>query len=489
MRRRDAVPCRWPRAGVAGLFEKGGLYLSEDNAHLLRGSDPRKGLRPPVFGKTERTEKVYDFFLEIKKEEKMNLFYDLSMSALPGLMRIHSLFNAKSRDAVRGRSAWRSKLRRELSRLPRNSRIVWFHAASLGEFEQGRPVLETLRQRMPEIKILLTFFSPSGYNVRKDYPGADIVTYLPLDTPAAARDFVRMVRPAAAVFIKYEFWGNFLQRIRKENIPLFLISAHFDARQVFFKPYGRFMRRLLPLFTRIFTQDGESVSLLRSIGVKHCQAAGDTRFDRVMDILQADNTLDFMQTFKGDKKLVVAGSAWPDDERLMRALIASHAGNTGVKFLIAPHDIHPEQVRRLQQSIPGAVLYSRRQTEDLASARVLILDTVGILTKVYSYADMTLVGGGFTRSGIHNVLEPAVFARPVICGPNYAEYIEAVGLKGCGGLSVVGDEEEFIAVVDGFLRDGKAFSHSAVASRDFVRNNAGATGKIVDTLVETLARK
>ena len=419
----------------------------------------------------------------------MNIFYDLSMSALPGLMRVHGVFSAKSRDAVRGRSNWRRKLRGKLETLPAGSRIVWFHAASLGEFEQGRPVLEALRQRMPQVRILLTFFSPSGYKVRKDYPGADIVAYLPLDTPSAARDFVRMVRPAAAVFIKYEFWGNFLQRIRKENIPLYLISARFDARQVFFKPYGRFMRRLLPLFTRIFTQDGESVSLLRSIGVKNCQAAGDTRFDRVMDILSADNTLPFMETFKDGKKLVVAGSSWGADELLIKALIRSRQDDPGVKYLIAPHDIHPEQVARLCESLPGAVLYSQRDASDLVSARVLILDTVGILTKVYSYADITLVGGGFTRSGIHNVLEPAVFGRPVLCGPNYADYIEAVGLKGCGGLTVVGDADEFIGAVDRFLSDGKAFAHSAVASRDFVRNNAGATEKIVETLVGALNEK
>ena len=367
----------------------------------------------------------------------MNIFYNLSMRTLPGLLRVHGVFNTKSRQAAVGRNHWRRTLRQRLAALPQGSRIVWFHAASLGEFEQGRPVLETLRRRMPEVRILLTFFSPSGYNVRKDYPGADIVTYLPFDTPSAARDFVRMVHPAAAVFIKYEFWGNFLQRIHREHIPLYLISARFDARQAFFKPYGRFMRRLLPLFTRIFTQDGESVSLLRSIGIRNCQAAGDTRFDRVADILKRDNTLPFMETFKDGKKLV----------------------------------------------------YTQREGADLASARVLVLDTVGILTKVYSYADLTLIGGGFTRSGIHNVLEPAVFGRPVLCGPNYADYIEAVGLKGCGGLTVVGDCEEFIEAVGRFLDDPKAFAHSAMASRDFVRNNAGATQKIVEALVEELNDK
>lgn len=419
----------------------------------------------------------------------MNIFYNLSMRTLPGLLRVHGVFNTKSRQAAVGRNHWRRTLRQRLAALPQGSRIVWFHAASLGEFEQGRPVLETLRRRMPEVRILLTFFSPSGYNVRKDYPGADIVTYLPFDTPSAARDFVRMVHPAAAVFIKYEFWGNFLQRIHREHIPLYLISARFDARQAFFKPYGRFMRRLLPLFTRIFTQDGESVSLLRSIGIKNCQAAGDTRFDRVADILKRDNTLPFMETFKDGKKLVVAGSAWEKDEELMEALISARASDPGVKYLIAPHDIHPERIRRLCAALPGVVLYTQREGADLASARVLVLDTVGILTKVYSYADLTLIGGGFTRSGIHNVLEPAVFGRPVLCGPNYADYIEAVGLKGCGGLTVVGDCEEFIEAVGRFLDDPKAFAHSAMASRDFVRNNAGATQKIVEALVEELNDK
>ena len=418
----------------------------------------------------------------------MNIFYDLSMSALPGLMKVHSLFNTKSRDAVRGRNNWRRKFKQKLTALPPGNRIIWFHAASLGEFEQGRPVMEALKERLPGVKILLTFFSPSGYNVRKDYPGADIVTYLPLDTPSAARDFVRIVRPSAAVFIKYEFWGNFLQRIRKEDIPLYLISARFDPQQVFFKPYGRFMRRLLPLFTRIFTQDGESVSLLRSIGVKNCEAAGDTRFDRVMDILETDNTLPFMEQFKGDGKLVVAGSAWGGDELLMAGLIADNKEDENVKYLIAPHDIHPEQICRLRDSLPGAVLYSEREKADLGKARVLILNTVGILTKVYSYADVTLVGGGFTRSGIHNVLEPAVFGRPVLCGPNYTGYIEAIGLKGCGGLTVVGDQEEFTAAVRRFLYDEKAFAHSAVACRDFVRNNAGATEKIVSVVAENLEK-
>ena len=291
---------------------------------------------------------------------------------------------------------------------------------------------------MPEVRILLTFFSPSGYNVRKDYPGADIVTYLPFDTPSAARDFVRMVHPAAAVFIKYEFWGNFLQRIHREHIPLYLISARFDARQAFFKPYGRFMRRLLPLFTLIFTQDGESVSLLRSIGIKRCRAAGDTRFDRVADILKRDNTLPFLETFKDGKKLVVAGSAWEKDEELMEALIAARAGDPGVKYLIAPHDIHPERIRRLCAALPDAVLYSKREGSDLASARVLVLDTVGILTKVYSYADLTLIRGRLyplrdpQRIGTGRVRPPGA-VRTQLCRLHRGDRAERLrGIDGSG---------------------------------------------------------
>lgn len=413
----------------------------------------------------------------------MNALYNTAIHALKCGLKIHSSFNSKSRDSVHGRKNWREKLSCGIRSLKGTGPLVWFHASSLGEFEQGRPVIERLKERIPEVRILLTFFSPSGYNVRHDYPLADIVCYLPFDTPSAARDFLDISRPSAAVFIKYEFWGNFLEQTRLHDIPLYLISAKFDRSQVFFKPWGGFMRKLLPLFTHIFTQDAESVKLLEAIDIKNCSCAGDTRFDRVLDILSADNSLPFVERFKGSSKLVVAGSVWPDDEKLFSSLIDEYSIKPGVKFLIAPHNIIENEIDRFTSSIN--VPYQRYSTMDagkLADARVLVLDTVGILTKVYSYADISYVGGGFTASGIHNTLEPAVFSHPVICGPNYRRYGEAVGLKEAGGLAVVSDEKSLSETVHRFLTDAEAHTESGNAAGRFVKENAGATDTIVREL-------
>ena len=388
---------------------------------------------------------------------------------------------------MRGRKNWREKLSCGIRSLKGAGPLVWFHASSLGEFEQGRPVMERLKERMPQARILLTFFSPSGYNVRHDYPLADIVCYLPFDTPSAARDFLDISHPSAAVFIKYEFWGNFLEQTHSRGIPLYLISAKFDSGQVFFKPWGGFMRKLLPLFTHIFTQDTESVRLLDKIGVKNCSRTGDTRFDRVLDILSADNSLPFVERFKGSSRLVVAGSVWPDDEKLFSSLVGEYSANPDVKFLIAPHNIVEDEITRFTSSL--SVPYQRYSTMDagkLADARVLVLDVVGILTKVYSYADISYVGGGFTSSGIHNTLEPAVFSRPVICGPNYRRYGEAVGLKECGGLAVVSDEKSLSETVRRFLTDAGAHAESGDAAGRFVKENAGATDTIVGELTHRL---
>lgn len=425
---------------------------------------------------------------QVASKKNMNAIYNTAIHALKGGIKIHSLFNAKSRDSVLGREKWRKKLSTRMDTIKGQGPLVWFHASSLGEFEQGRPVMERLKERMPEMKILLTFFSPSGYNVRRDYPLADIVCYLPFDTPADARDFLDIMHPSAAVFIKYEFWGNFLEQTHSRGIPLYLISSKFDRGQVFFKPWGGFMRKLLPLFTHIFTQDTESVRLLDEIGVKNCSCAGDTRFDRVLDILPADNSLPFAERFKGASRLVVAGSVWTSDEKLFSSLIGEYSGDCGVKFLVAPHNIVEDEINRFTSSL--SVPYQRYSTMDaekLASAKVLVLDTVGILTKAYSYADISYVGGGFTSSGIHNTLEPAVFSRPVICGPNYRRYGEAVGLKECGGLTVISDEKSLSETVRRFLSDAVACRAAGDAAGGYVRENAGATDTVVTELTSSVA--
>lgn len=361
---------------------------------------------------------------------------------------------------------------------------LWMHVASLGEYEQGLPILEGLRRAYPHHQVLLTFFSPSGYEVKKDSPLAEVVAYLPMDTLANSRKFLDLARPQLAIFIKYEIWPNYLAELKKRAIPTLLASARFTKRQVYFKPYGSFMRKSLRAFDHFFVQDENSMELLRGLGLDNITLGGDSRFDRVLEIARADNRLDFMEAFKNGGFTLVAGSTWPQDEALLIPYINAAQGD--MKFVIAPHQIKEEHIAKIEGALQKKALrYTERRDRDLGDYQVLILDTIGLLNKVYSYAEVAFVGGGFA-TGLHNTLEPAVHGIPVIIGPNYEDFREAVELVGLGGLFPVAQGEGFRAVMEGFKGDAGLLERSGQINRDYVKARAGATHRILGHIAKII---
>ena len=407
----------------------------------------------------------------------MRLLYDLGILLMNAGLRMAAPFNPKARLWVRGR---KDIFRRMAEVVGPDDEVAWLHAASLGEFEQGRPVIEALREACPRYKILLTFFSPSGYEVRKNYAGADWVFYLPADTPRNARRFLRVFRPKVAVFVKYEFWINYLLAMRKEGTRLYLISSIFRRGQIFFRPYGGLFRRALGAFSHIFVQNDESRALLGRIGVRCVSVTGDTRFDRVAEIAAAAKHIDIIDRFKGDKRLFVAGSTWNPDEELLIRLIND---NPDVKFIVAPHEMDEGRMARLAAEAKGGTLRYTQCTPHTAygSKQLLILDTVGILASVYGYATWSYIGGGF-GVGIHNTLEAATFGLPVAFGPNYAKFKEARDLVTLGAARSVKNYDElrtwFIP-----LRDNEDFlQKTSRIAKDYTTRHQGATNIIVKTI-------
>lgn len=373
-----------------------------------------------------------------------------------------------------------------------NAKYVWVHAASLGEFEQGRPLIERIRCEHPEYKILLTFFSPSGYEVRKNYEGADIVTYLPLDTIRNARRFLRAVRPVMAFFIKYEFWYNYLHILRHRNVPVYSVSSIFREEQVFFKWYGYQYRRVLNCFTRFFVQNEESKRLLATIGITNVDVTGDTRFDRVLDIKAAAKQLPVVEAFKSGKRAFVAGSSWQPDEEIFIPYFKNH---TDWQLIIAPHVIgedHLQQIEKLcQQNGRKTYRYTElAQQYDISgvsafadfdfSNSVLIINCFGLLSSIYNYGEVAYVGGGF-GVGIHNLLEAAVWDVPVFFGPNNQRFQEAQELKACrGGLEIV-SKEEFASKMDGFIENNGLLIEISRLAGEYVKSRSGALDKVMDS--------
>jgi 3-deoxy-D-manno-octulosonic-acid transferase len=409
----------------------------------------------------------------------MYFLYDLLVYIASFILRILGLFDAKIRRFVHGRKASFKKLSEALDP---GDRVLWVHCASLGEFEQGRPVIEAARDAFPEKKLVLTFFSPSGYEVRKDYQTADVVCYLPLDTARNSRRFLDLVQPEVAVFVKYEFWPNILRLLRKRRIKTLLISGIFRPQQAFFRWYGSWLRTSLKSITHFFVQDQRSSELLSQIGIENYEVSGDTRFDRVYAITKQDNRLDFMDAFTGNAFTIVAGSTWKDDEKMLVEYINSRVDKS-VKFIIAPHNIHSEDIEKLVKSITRkTALYSKRPEMELESCEVLILDTVGILTKVFSYGHVAYVGGGFTRSGIHNVLEPATFGLPVVIGPNYHKFREAVELVALKACYPVENSQKLSLILDRLYKDQVLRKESGEAALHYIEDHKGATEKIINYL-------
>lgn len=405
----------------------------------------------------------------------MAFLYNLSIFFYSLLIHCAGLFNKKARLWIEGRKNIFTQIKNTIdSEKP----IAWFHSASLGEFEQGMPVIEQLRKLHPEYKILLTFFSPSGYEVRKNYEGADYVFYLPLDTPGNARRFIEMVNPSVVFFIKYEFWFNYIRNLRKKNIPFFVISANFRPEQHFFKWYGGWFRQRLRNITHIFVQNKESLELLKKINITQTTVSGDTRFDRVYAITKNVKTFPAIQKFCEGSDVFVVGSSWPPDEEMIVRLINS--GKTNYKFIIAPHLVDKPHVASLTEKIKGHVVkYSETNKENIIYAKVLIIDCIGILSHVYRYGKIAYIGGGF-GSGIHNILEAATFGMPVVFGPKYHKFQEATALIEEGGAFSISSEAEFKNTIMRLYNNPDLLKQASEIARNFVQKNIGATKIILE---------
>lgn len=418
--------------------------------------------------------------------------YEVGIRLFVAGIRLAALFHPKARLWTAGRRNWRERLR--LPAPGAAPKTLWVHVASLGEFEQGRPLIEAFREQFPDWRIVLTFFSPSGYEIRKNYPHADLVCYLPADTRRNARDFVELIRPDAAIFIKYEFWAHYLLELKKRRIPALLVSALFRENQPFFRWYGGFWRNMLGCFTHFFVQNQDSAKLLQSIGFQNITVAGDTRVDRVLKIAEGAGENEVVAAFKkspsekGGCDLLIAGSTWPPDEILIvEALRRSSTGDTKVVF--TPHDPSPKSVSHLLDLLPQdefgtTLLYSRATPETAPLASSLIIDNIGMLNTLYRYGSVAYIGGGFGK-GIHNTLEPAAFGLPVIFGPKYKKFEEARQFAARGGAFVVHDPEELASVLKK-LRDPAFYEKASRAVRGYLEENKGATVRILSFLKQIL---
>lgn len=414
------------------------------------------------------------------------MLYNIIMYIYQAGIAIYSHFNEKVKKMWIGERAAFGVLQKQVEP---NAKYVWFHAASLGEFEQGRPLIEKIKKEYPNYKILLTFFSPSGYEVRKNYEQADIVTYLPIDTVANAQRFLRIVRPVMAFFIKYEFWYNYLHILRHRNIPVYSVSSIFRPNQIFFRPYGRQYAAVLKCFSHFFVQNDLSKSLLAKIGINNVTVVGDTRFDRVLQIKDNSKKLPLVDKFIGNQdvklangvtnslhRVFVAGSSWLPDEEIFIKYFNEH---NDWKLIIAPHIIADTHLRQILQLLKGkkVVLYTEATETNVADADVLVINCFGLLSSIYHYGDVAYVGGGF-GAGIHNVLEAAVWGIPVVFGPNNKRFAEAQGLLASGGGFEIDNYEKFALIMDGFCSDKAFLQNSGNTAGCFVKQLSGATNKV-----------
>lgn len=405
----------------------------------------------------------------------MLFLYNLIIILASQIVKLVALFSPKVKLFVNGRKEVFPILQ---SKLSPNDKTIWFHAASLGEYEQGLPVIEKIKVQYPNHKIVVTFFSPSGYEVRKNNTVADVTVYLPLDTKSNAQKFIKAINPELVFFIKYEYWPNYLNELKKLEIKTYLISGIFREKQAFFKWYGGFYRNALKTFEYFFVQNESSKNLIQSIGFNNVKISGDTRFDRVVSILERDNSLDFIEQFKDNKTTIVIGSSWPKDENLLVKYINNASDD--IKFIIAPHNIKSEQISNLKSQITkSSVLFSEKSDVDLSNFNVFIIDTIGILTKIYSYADIAYVGGGFGNPGVHNILEPATFGVPIIIGPNYSHFAEAIALVHQEGCISISNQNELNEAFDNLISNEDICHEKGHICSTFVQMNKGATDVIL----------
>lgn len=408
----------------------------------------------------------------------MNFFYNLGIHLFGLVLRLAAPFHVKAAQLLKGRKETWKKLRLFTA----DQKVIWVHCASLGEFEQGRPLIEAIRGKHPDYKIVLSFFSPSGYEVRKNYNLADVVVYLPGDTSANARRFIAAIEPHMVFFVKYEFWYHYYTTLHKKGIPIYSISSIFRQKQVFFKWYGSWYRRILMAVNRFYVQDEKSGDLLKQIGVSDVVVAGDTRFDRVAAIAASAADVPVVRDFAAGARVIVAGSSWPADE----AILAEYLNNTPeeVKMVIAPHEVHASHINQLVQRFRVPVVkYSECQGKDVAKFRVLIIDTIGLLSAIYRYGSVAYIGGGFGK-GIHNTLEAATYGMPVIFGPNHKKFKEAIDLIEVGGGFPIQTAGDFMEVMSQLWnkQSNQALEQASQASAKYVQGMCGATPRIMNDL-------
>jgi 3-deoxy-D-manno-octulosonic-acid transferase len=413
------------------------------------------------------------------KEKNLSFIYNIGIHVTRLGLRCVAPFNKKIKKGVVGRSNTFKILEKKINK---NDKTLWFHCASLGEYEQGLPVFKELKSHYNTHKIVLSFFSPSGYEIRKNSPVADIVVYLPMDTKNNAKRFIDLINPELTVFVKYDIWPNFLNQLKKRKSRAILISAAFRETQSYFKFYGKQLRQALFTFEHIFTQNEGSKKLLHSINYNQVTVSGDTRFDRVFSQLELDNSLDFIETFKDNKLCVVAGSTWPEGEDILANYINNNA-TKDVKFIVAPHNIKLSQIRGFQNKLNvKSILFSEKENEALKKANVFIVDTIGVLSKIYSYADIAYVGGAIGNIGLHNTLEPAVFGVPIIIGKNHSKFPEAKAMIDNGGMFSIANQIEFDNTLTQLLNISDFRKKCGSKNLEFINQNKGAVIQILDYL-------
>lgn len=403
--------------------------------------------------------------------------YNLGIHLLSFVLKVLSLFNSKIKKGVTGR---RSTFKILKENLTPEDKTIWFHCASLGEYEQGLPVFEKIREQYKTHKIVLTFFSPSGYEIRKNSPVADVVTYLPIDTKANAKRFLNLVYPEFTVFVKYDIWPNLLNELKRRQGRVILISALFRKNHSYFKWYGKHLRQALSSFEHIFVQNENSKHLLEKINIKNVTVSGDTRYDRVSNQLAQNNELDFISNFKNDSLCIVIGSSWPEDESVLIPFINENASEK-LKFIIAPHNINTIQIDGITKKLNvNYALFSNKEAKSLKNCSVFIIDTIGLLTKIYSYADIAYVGGAMGSTGLHNILEPAVFGAPIIIGQHYSKFPEAQMMIKNGGVSSINSKVTLEKKLKKLIENSDDRVKRGQLNLEFIKKNKGAVNQIMD---------
>lgn len=417
-------------------------------------------------------------------------FYNLFINIYGFAMKLASLWNPKAKQWINGRKSIFEKLSEQPENLPDGNSVIWMHCASLGEFEQGRPILEKIRTRHPQARIILTFFSPSGYEIRKDYKGADLVCYLPLDTASNAAAFVGYINPTLVLWVKYEFWLHYLQELKRKGIPVLLISGLLQNENAFYRLYRK---KILACFTHFFVQTEASARKMEALGfIENVTVSGDTRFDRVIEIAEAFEEIPAVAAFCSGHKVLVAGSTWTEDEEELTHYVRT---NPDMRFIIAPHEVDEENIKDLQKEFPRSVLFSALSSKSIHDGtaitpdtpapqnevvNTLIIDNIGMLSRLYKYADITYVGGGFGESGLHNILEAAVYGKPVFFGPVYQKHFEAVELENAGGAISIENALELEAKLKELWENENLLKEKGEAAKRYVYAGAGATGYILD---------